>query len=257
MNDIVDISEVGTEFQEQLGSKLRDQIQDPRVFPSFDQLSSHLNSLPFGSPEHQEWENLCFDKKEAPFEFWTKEYVEKLADYLRTRVEVTPSDKPLTVLELGAGSGKLSYGLQERLNEKIPGKVIIIPTDSGEGMERMEITAKHPMEHKSYKEAIKDHSEADIVILSWPPNGEDWTGDIRAAANVKEYVVIGAPDGGAGDYWRTWGIAETHTTEKPPYEADGFEKVSLTDVQKFQISREKVITGNDGSLTVSFRRNNS
>jgi hypothetical protein len=72
--------------------------------------------------------------------------------------------------------------------------------------------------------------------------------------------------GCCGHDWETWGEApdedkwedeydEDQYVEKPPYEADGFEKETLRDLSRLQICRTDDISLPFHSRTVSFKRN--
>ena len=156
------------------------------------------------------------------------------------------SERVLTILELGAGSGVLSQRLAGLLcnDGKGGGKhaVRVVATDNGlnkigavwEGLERMDS-----------RKALARY-RPDIVIVCWMPSGVDWTEDIRrpprpkktktpATKNkdgapsssssssspsssssadsrdvphhVHEYILLGVPDSGTcGDEWATWGV---------------------------------------------------
>lgn len=144
------------------------------------------------------------------------------------------------------------------MNELIPNKVKVIPTDSGAS----NIAPDFPVEVIPHHEAL-DKYKPRVVIFSWMPAGEDFTADFRSVPSVDEYILIGEPDGGvSGDEWETWGIPDVWDEEdeeyyknKPaPYEADGFEIEHLDDLSALQLSSLNVREGSTRTQTVSFRR---
>ena len=194
-------------------------------------------------------------------------------------------DEPWTVLELGAGNGKLSHFLKEELLRREGGehgeRVRVEATDSfGWGLKTGNAvtggsfidSSFAAVEDMDYKRALEKYAPT-VVLVSWMPQGEDWTKDIRATASVKEYVLVGeADDGCCGDNWHTWGnhaffsptdgpkariggdTAEAAAPEVPPYVADGWTRHDLGDLSDLQLCRfdSEEFVGN--SRTVVFRR---
>ena len=168
------------------------------------------------------------------YDFFTKDYIEALADELR-------DFKGTTILEVGAGNGALSRHLGQTLNTKIHA------TDSGDwrilgnGVETLDVDA-----------ALAKYQPA-LVVCAWMPSGVDFTKAIRATPSVRAYALIGEADDGAccGHPYDTWGLGGT-----APYEKDGFHRVDLPSVSNHQISRYDSMQFVGNSKTVLFCRNN-
>ena len=89
-----------------------------------------------------------------------------------------------TVLEVGAGSGRMSYYLKEKL--KHDKNIFIIATDPGS----WQLTKHFRVEPYSYQDAIKAF-QPNMILTSWMPLGEDWTNVMRRCNSVEEYLLIG------------------------------------------------------------------
>jgi hypothetical protein len=213
------------------------------------------------------------------FEFLTADYVGALASYVAGRARLASSkgeQRQLTVLELGAGSGRLSHFLRRQLRVLSHGNDCpcrVVATDSGgwklKGAGQLADTEGFiPVEKLAFSNALKKY-QPDFVIVSWMPMGQDWSAAIRSTPSVLEYVLIGeADDGSCGDNWKTWGnhsfIAReasgatkegpvSSPVSVPPYVLDGWTRHNL-DISELQLSRfdSEEFVGN--SCTVSFRR---
>lgn len=237
------------------------------------------------------WNTFC--EIHDIYQLWTQEYVERLGDYLRLRVQSFAGET--IVLDVGAGDGLLTEALEaylaqqpRRSNRKyrIPK---IIATDDGS----WNISPKAWVEGLSVEEALHVHasdchSKQVIVLCSWMPMGEDWTRFFREK-NVQEYILIGEADNGqCGDNWETWGnpfysgqydgeneeqidslfqdradekderqIVSNQiihsVTEEPPYKRDGYVRKDLDNLLPYQFSRFDCKVSKTGK-TVSFRR---
>jgi hypothetical protein len=104
------------------------------------------------------------------FEVLNSEFVAALADYLVKRaIIIKGQQNPATILEVGAGRGRLSHFLALGIG-RTANNSIIIATDSGEyGIKPM-----HPVEKLDVKAGLAQYNP-DIIIASWMPNGVDWT----------------------------------------------------------------------------------
>ncbi|MBI5357692.1 hypothetical protein HZB74_02490 [Candidatus Saccharibacteria bacterium] len=193
-------------------------------------------------------------QNEDQWEVLNEELVVALAGYLTTRLSVVSGaiEDKKTILDLGAGKGKLSHFLRVFLSDDIE----VIAVDSGTP------ETHHPVEAIDHKEALERY-QPDIVIASWMPYLEDWTQDIRDTDSVKEYILIGeARSGCCGDPWLTWGNAdplelrvdlrnakeegrqdkvekiekefEAMKNSPAPYKKDGFVVVELRDLEELQ-----------------------
>ncbi len=213
------------------------------------------------------FQELCDNKEKPIYEFFNQEFINSFSDYLTKRINVLKGDKEfVSILEVGAGNGKLSYFLSQ--NQKLKNlPVKIIPTDNN----TWNIKTDFNVENIGHQEALEKY-DPDIVIFCWMPLEEDYTEDFRKHSSVKEYILIGESGGGCcGDEWKTWGLSymydeSFHGNEVPPYKKDGFEisdDEELGNVSKKQLSRGdyynwKNEDGTDSisrhSVTVSFRR---
>lgn len=236
--------------------ELREKLRDPQYLPTHEDISRAFKSRGLFS---QEWHDFCFDEDNPIFEFLNEEYLSVFSDYLSQRAEVlgASEDSPVTILEVGAGNGRLSHFLQQKLEAKLHGRVKVVATDSG----GWGLKTAFPVETIGHKEAIGKY-KPQIIVFSWMPYSEDFTDDFRAAESVDEYILIGETDGGCcGDEWRTWGNQswsfdqEEEGEEKvAPYIVDGFKRENLEDVSVHQICRTDMPGRYYHSRTVSFRR---
>ncbi|XP_024393683.1 uncharacterized protein [Physcomitrium patens] len=142
---------------------------------------------------------------EVKYEVFTREHVAGLACYLRTRAaefELSVMD----VLEVGAGSGRLSYHLNKYLSQlftKNQGPVVrVVATDSGvRGLDGPSVKKEDAIDAISTR-------KTQIIISSWMPRSVDWTAHMRVQQSVLEYILIGETDNGiCGCPWKTWGFS--------------------------------------------------
>lgn len=229
--------------------KLREKLRDPHFLPTHEQITKAFRSW-------DEWYQFCFDEERPIFEFFNEEYLNALADYFVGKIQEYGAgrERPLIILEVGAGNGRLSHFLQQKLNERAPDQTKVIATDPG----KWRLKRDFPVEQLRHNEALEKY-RPDIVIFSWMPYEEDYTEDFRKCASVQEYILIGETDRGCcGDEWKTWGWSweEDDEGEKrvPPYEADGFERHNLDDLSLLQICRTDEPGRYFHSRTVSFIR---
>lgn len=250
--------------QELTPEEMREKLRDPSFLPSLKELTRHLAKFrgysPYDNTEWQKWYDLAFNKKYPIFEIWTKEYIHAFSTYLAQRVEELggTEENPTVISEVGAGNGRLTHFLQEKMDKLIPGEVKVVASDSGD----WKIPPAFPVENIPYNEAIAKYKPS-IVICSWMPYRVDWTADFRIAESIDEYILIGETDGGCcGDEWKTWGQKWTFDEEEkngvknqlPLYRQDGFERIDLVDLSDLQLSRVDISEGRSTTRTVSFRR---
>ena len=234
--------------------------------------------------------------RDDTYELWTKEYIQELAKYLIQRIlELDEKDncqKETTIMDVGAGDGRLVYFLCRAMEEEInadgkqkkrtknvigcsEGKQIIYPkiiaTDDGswkapiyDNVERLSVVSSL----EKYRPRIVSSTDSEvvtppqsrlIVICSWMPPGQDWTKDFRNERQVEEYILIGETDDGTcGHNWLTWGNPNFRPDNDnavdftAPYAIDGYERINLDDLSKLQFSRFDCKRSRE-SLTVSFR----
>lgn len=154
-------------------------------------------------------------KEQNIYEFHNRDYIDALAKAL------TPYRN---ILEVGAGDGRLSYFLRQRLPDSS-----IVAIDNGSwGIEPV-----FPVEKMEIDEALEKY-KPDLVISCWMPYKDDWTPLFRACDSVKGYVLIGETDGGCCGNEELWFGAEG---EAPGYIKDGFARQNLDELRRLQICR--------------------
>lgn len=212
-------------------------------------------------PEHRRdnaWWQYCHDPSSQHFEVLTREYVAGLGGYLAKRaIELQYSeDRPMRVVEVGAGNGRLSHFLNRHLTDNNPGLAIVLPIDSGQ----WNIQPTFPVETMTHARALRDY-EPDVVLCSWMLPKTDLTRDFRATQSVHEYILIGIPYGTlVGNGFETWGEDPMYYWEdlkrQTPYEADGFERSEVEGVSgSLQLSRlDNPPDDCSRSATIAFRR---
>ena len=246
-------------IEERTVEETRELLKDPN------HLATHaeVNKAFPPDPEQlfsQEWHNFCFDKDNLCYELLNEEHLESLSDYLVERMNSIGAsiEKPVTILEIGAGNGRLSHFLEEKLDRKAFGKAKVVATDSGE----WGLRTNFPVEQLEHKQALEEYNP-DIVICSWMPYLKDFTADFRATSSVKEYILVGETDDGcSGHEWHTWGNdwdnEHSNKGDLKPYEEDGFERADLEEISDKQICRMDLLGSKllykRHSRTVSFRR---
>ncbi len=210
--------------------------------------------------------------------------------------------RPLRVLEVGAGDGRLAHHLGDALaSGAAPGAapaVALRAADSDARGLRAGSPCAHLVQVAPCDAALLAAHAPDVVIACWMPFGCDWTALFRAAPSVREYVLIGeADDGICGLPWETWGCARgcsgssdsgsdaessgsdsgaqrhggseagaaaesdaapprrKRRKRMPPYAADGFARVDLQQLSRWQLCRTDARWRERGaSHTVAFRR---
>src|SRR5580704_13815656 len=98
---------------------LQERLKEPNYLPPYEGLKKLAEGL---TDEHGRFDSLAdtvrwgeFLDNEHVYEIFTREYIEKFANYLSERIQTLAKDKqPLVVLEVGAGNGKLTRFLRER-----------------------------------------------------------------------------------------------------------------------------------------------
>jgi len=187
------------------------------------------------------------------YEILTQEYLEKLAEYMEERINflLQKFPPPIVIVEVGAGDGKLTHFLDEKLKERGVTDYRIVATDGGKwGIKKL-----HRVEQETHKEALWDF-QPHIVLSQWMCKTEDWTKDVRDEPSVQEYVLISPPDSNTcGLTWDTWGIPYTQKEQGsiPPYAQDGFVRVDLSELSELQLCQKDTMTQRH-SATTSFRR---
>lgn len=221
--------------------EMKEKLLDREHLPHIEELRSYFSALKEDSEEQKFWRSALGISKENGnqiYEIYTEEYIEGLARALIKRCE--NEGRPLTISEVGAGSGRLTHFLKKQFGEELDKLAKFIATDSGEWKVTPEFPEDTPVEKIDYKEALKRY-QPDIVICSWMPPKEDWTPDFRATNSVKEYILIGPTDGTCGGdcpswEWNGW----DYDADKPnpaQYEKDGFDRDEPDYLGKVQFSK--------------------
>lgn len=232
--------------------EIKEKLKDPTFLPTHADIERAFRRE---DPYSEDWHRYCFDKENPVFEFLNEEFIEAFSDYLSKRAQElgASEDSPVIILEVGAGSGRLTHFLQQKLEAKLPGKVKVVATDSGE----WKLKTAFPVEQIGHKEALEKH-QPQIVVFSWMPYGEDYTDAFRVAESVQEYILIGETAGGCcGDEWLTWGQSWSSDEEEEkvaPHVAEGFSQEHLDEVSQHQICRTDEPGNYYHSGTVSFKR---
>lgn len=228
--------------------ELQKKLRDPNFLPTHEQITKAFTHW-------RQWHQFCFDKERPVFEFFNEEHLTALADYFVGKIKEhgASEERPLVILEIGAGNGRLAHFLQQKLEERAPRQTKVIATDSGAWLS---VQRDFPVEQLQHDEAMEKY-RPDIVICSWIPYKKDFSKDIRKFDSTKEYVLIGEVDGDlCGHDWETWGGSwcSEGRGKIPPYEADGFEREDLDYLSKLQICRTDDPGSYWRSKTVSFKR---
>ena len=85
-------------------------------------------------------------------------------------------DRPtITVLELGAGTGRLAHFLQDQLADSRPGgiNVRVVATDSGGWALKGASAGIGKVEKLGFVKALEKY-QPEVVIVAWMPMGTDW-----------------------------------------------------------------------------------
>ncbi len=263
-------------------AELRELLRDPNYLPTWDDAQKAFPKNE-GYGCNLDWFRFCNEKEHRIFELINKEHLEKLTDYVIGRIhayDIPSEERQAIVVEAGSGDGKLTHYLQKIIDEKAPGLAKVIATDSG----KWEINQDFPVEQMDFETAISTH-HPDIVIQSWLGYRQDSTATFRSESSVKEYILIGEPEGGCcGDTVRTWGepysldvdnlmedgaitwddveglVVKEGNNERviSAHEADGFTRVDLDEISKFNICRSDYSPGEEmHSCTVAFVRDST
>ena len=193
------------------------------------------------------------------YELVTSELIARLTNYFFNRKEsLGITGRPLKILELGAGDGKLALSLLTQLKDSRPGQFIVKAVDNGYGA----IPSLPIVENREADEALTTE-QPDIVLMSWAPT--DWTPLIRELRSVREYILIGDPvccGVSPGEAYGAYGRSLVRDREPAPdflWPEDeallgtGFTHRWLEDISQIQLGYNW--RGEEGrSRTISFRR---
>jgi hypothetical protein len=175
--------------------------------------------------------------------------------------------EPFVVVEVGAGSGALSHHLRKHLADEAGGHVDVDVIATDPGTWKLSTHRHYPVEPYAHAEALR-RLGPDLVLVSWMPQGEDWTADFRAGG-VPDYIVLGEVDDGCtGHNWLTWGNVDYYegvtpggtagTTRArrpvPPFTGDGYERHDLHGLSRLQLQRYDCKQAPYQSATVRFSK---
>ena len=236
-----------------------ERLRDLHYLPSREEVFNAFNDA-MGKFDVDAWRKFMFENENIQ-ELLTTEYINALTDYLIERLKtINANDEPVTILELGAGNGRLSHFIREGLKEKGYDKdrIRVVATDERAWNKDQ---ANFPVELSSenltpfspsgggnnsatgettFNREVLEKHKPNIVITSWPPSDVDFTADIRNAG-VEEYLIIGQEEA-CGDDWNTFGLEfaspePDSQTLLPPFETDGYSKSPLDQLSQLQITR--------------------
>lgn len=192
----------------------------------------------------------CDNIENPIYELFNEEYLNDLCGYLVERINnLQIGTEPVMILEIGAGSGRLTHFLKQKLEEKVPGKFNIVATDSG----KWRIKQTFPVEQIEHDAALKKYQPR-IAIFSWMPYEEDYTAEFRSTDTIEEYLLIGEQDC-CGDHDLSWRNRYETTSEHDPSIKNIFNKTPLPEISKNQLCRSDAPGKFQGhSRTISFRR---
>ena len=238
------------------------------------------------TPPH--WLYMTTNPLTTHCEVLTEEYVDALAHYLHVRLRAILAAAPppgeadapaVTVLEVGAGNGRLTYHLRERVRALMLADRDDISSDGGgdagtaaaararrvrfvatdlrgntaDAAAAVRLAVK-PLGHVA---ALEQYRPA-VVLAAWMNKDEDWTAAIAATASVHEYVLIGERDYGvSGTSDGTWGLARPGSPVAlavPRWRAEGFVRMDLERLSLLQVCRTDSPAVRFHCKTVVFRR---
>jgi len=195
-------------------SEMLEKIKDPSFLPTHQDLETC-----FGPQNKDEYEKLPKDvqhmlniayrkymsysvvERSDVFDFLNVEFINAIGNYLKLRaleLGATPN-QPITILETGAGNGRLTHFLTEYFTKNASDLIKIFAVDSGESRYK----SVFPVEKLDHKQGLEKYSPS-IVIWSWMPKIKDFTDDFRACSSVQEYLLLG-PTVCCGLPWETYG----------------------------------------------------
>lgn len=129
-------------------------------------------------------------------------------------------ERPLRVLELGAGSGRLAHHVRKALGRMSAAgagsspderKVLLIASDIASTRTSADLDAAgagpdYPLLLADYRAAL-EQCRPDVALVCWMPLGSDWTPSIRACPSVQAYLLVGETSGVVCGSPGTWGRA--------------------------------------------------
>ena len=237
-----------TQEFEQWQTKERARLSNPSYLPVLSDVTNAFTDED-GRPQLAAWFQFIEQPSFVKHEILTQEYIGELAKYLKSRIISFPPDRPIKILEIGAGDGRLSYFLQQTLNN--PEHFQFIASDISPVQ-----LIPFPVETSDYQASLAKH-QPDLVLCSWMARGVDLSQAIRDCSSVREYLLIGESDAGiCGRPWETWGFRSWSipVPSTAPYLIDKFARFDLDSCSQYQIARTDTPGEYFHSNTISFRR---
>lgn len=256
-------------FIEEIVTRLR----DPRYLPTTDELEKVFSTFPEPHTDDDTAMDLMIAHGGHLYEYPTKEYIHGLGKYVAKQTGNLGGSiaKPITILEVAAGLGRLSHFLTQELDQ-IPE---IKDTYQSFAVDDFSVTpqfwANKNYEGRGvidmdYQQALQTYDPT-IVIGSWLPSRRkkndtstkihDWTIDFRNTLSVKEYILIGVP--GRHATLEAFGLQfdDDHKLIPqgviPDYERDGFVMRELG-LSRYQICMQSYRDALHPSKTFAFSR---
>jgi hypothetical protein len=196
----------------------------------------------FHNVKHSAWDAYCdVLTSRQVYTFLTEEYVDALAHYLKPRLAQYGG----SIVEIGAGNGRLAFFLQQR------GVPVLATDDCSWKLESHKKDRDVQILDFSCDDALAIYSPS-IVICAWMSMYKDFTASFCATPSVKEYILIG-PAPLCGHAFDTWGF-DGITTDPPIYARSGFTRTAMVELEKIQLCKTDKQTEMFASRTVSFQR---
>lgn len=164
------------------------------AFPTKDNLKLQNKNTPYLNPDFTR-----FLDKYNRYQVYTQEFITSLAKYISNRVKILGGD--VTIIELGAGDGRLSKFLTE--SPFFPTNTKIIASDSKDWEQKGDTNKSINVLKMDYQLTLKKFAKKPtIVISSWMNIDVNWTPTFRSNKAIVEYILIGdlfrTADYGAG-----------------------------------------------------------
>jgi hypothetical protein len=135
----------------------------------------------------------------TPFQILNDEFISSLSKEILDIIKnlLKPN---ITILEVGAWNGRLTYFLRKNLVRKnIKKKVALIATDNHSRFDAEDpyiyVRKIHwiPVKEYDIKKSIEKYNP-NIIISSWMPDNIDWTEDFRNNESIQSFILIWNPE---------------------------------------------------------------
>ena len=143
-------------------------------------------------PYSTAWNNYC--RENRLYFYPTDDYVSLLAEYLKVRCRKVENQESRSarILEAGAGKGRLSFLLDQKLSYLGVDAQILPADDMSWGTDSSErVTISDQVDVRDAVNVLKP----DFVIAAWPPVDQCrlWCQSFMEEPRVDEYLFIGIP----------------------------------------------------------------